>query len=178
MIMITTIIIYYHYYYYSTAPRIPPRSPWWERLWRLVGISLCTLWAWHRLHVGCLMASWRVRELHKLLLEDLGGSSRLSELAKSRFIGPVGVWEAHKSRSVVPVGVWRPPGMLRSHDLSCLSVFGGLPGSYGTLRRTNDWPSRWGVGARHSKIFRSLECLEGSLSDTPCSLRAAYYYYY
>ena len=39
-------------------------------------------------------------------MEDLGGSWGLSELAKSRFIGPVGVWEAHKSRSVVPVGVW------------------------------------------------------------------------
>ena len=46
------------------------------------------------------------------MLEDLGGFWGLSELAKSRFIGPVGVWEAHKSRSVVPVGVWRLPGML------------------------------------------------------------------
>ena len=35
----------------------------------------------------------------------LGGSWGLSELAKSRFIGPVDVWEADRSRSVVPVGV-------------------------------------------------------------------------
>ena len=46
------------------------------------------------------MASSRVRERHKPLLEDLGRSWGLSEPAKSRFIGPVGVWEAHKSRSV------------------------------------------------------------------------------
>ena len=45
-------------------------------------------------------------------MEDLGGAWRLSERAESKFIGPVGVWEAHKSRSVVPVGVWRLPDML------------------------------------------------------------------
>ena len=94
------------------------------------------------------MASSRVRELHKLLLEDLGGSWGLSELAKSRFIGPVGVWEAHKSRSVVPVSVWRPPRMLRSHDLSCLSVFGGLPGCYEGDWRGFGGPNRMGFGAR------------------------------
>ena len=79
------------------------------------------------------MAPWRVRKLHKLLLEDVGGSWGFSGLAKSRFIGPVGVWEADKSRSVVPVGVWRRPGMVRSHDLLCLSVFGGLPGCSGMV---------------------------------------------
>ena len=89
-------------------------------------------------------SSWRI-------LEALGGSRSLqnqdssalsvsqklpgspSKHPKSRSIGPVGVWEAHNSRSVVPVGVWRLPGMLRSHDLSCLSVFGDLPGGYETF---------------------------------------------
>ena len=45
-------------------------------------------------------------------MEDLGGFGGLSKLAKSRFIDPVGVWEAHKSRSVVLVSVWKLPGML------------------------------------------------------------------
>ena len=58
------------------------------------------------------MVSGRVRELQKLFLEDLEGFWGLSKLPKSRFIGLVGVWEAHNSRSVVLVGVWRPPGML------------------------------------------------------------------
>ena len=140
-----------------TAPRIPPRAPWWERLWRFVGMTLGSLGAWHRLHVGCRMASRRVREFHKLLLDDLGGTWGLSELAKTRFIGPVGVWEAHNSRSVVPVGVWRPPGMLWSHDLSCLSVLGGLPWGYEGFRTTFGPPNRWGFGARPSKIFRSSD---------------------
>ena len=92
------------------------------------------------------------------MLEDLGGSWGLSELAKSRFIGPVGVWEAHNSRSVVPVGVWRPPGMFRSHDLSCLSVFGGLPGGYETFRTTFDGPSAdLIVGGLGPALQRSLD---------------------
>ena len=106
------------------------------------------------------MASSRVRELHKLLLEDLGGSWGLSEFAKSKFIGPVGVWEAHKSRSVVLVSVWRLPRMLRSHDLSCLSVFGGLPG--GVWR-----PPGWLLhvfGSSTSSSWRTLEVLGGSRS--------------
>ena len=92
-------------------------------------------------------SSWRI-------LKALGG---FSEVAKSRFIGPVGVWEAHNSRSVVPVGVWRLPGMLRSHDLLCLSVFGGLRGGHETFRTTFDGPNRWGFGARPSSFFRSLD---------------------
>ena len=109
------------------------------------------------------MVSGRVWEFQKLLLEDLGSSWGLSKLPKSRFIGPVSVWEAHNSRSAVPVGVWRPPGMFGSHDQSCLSVLGGLPGSYEADRPGFDGVSAdlivGGFGARPSKIFRSLEML-------------------
>ena len=45
-------------------------------------------------------------------MEDHAGSWGLSEVAKTKFIGAVDVWEAHKSGSVVPVGVWRLPGVL------------------------------------------------------------------
>ena len=94
-------------------------------------------------------------------------------------------------------------GRLTNHDLSSLSVFGSFPeGSEVTIyracrcleasqratepfgRRTTgvrpsyDPPNCCGSGARLSKILRSLECLGGCLSDTPCSLRAANYYHY
>ena len=90
-------------------------------------------------------SSWRI-------LEVLGGSRSLqdhdpsalsvsqklpgspSKHPRSRSIGPVGVWDAPKSRSIVPGSVWRPPGVLRTHDLSCLRVFGGLPGCDGSDR--------------------------------------------
>ena len=104
------------------------------------------------------MVPGRVRELHKLLLEDLGGSWGLSKFAKLRFIDQVGVWEAHNSRSVVPVSVWRLPRMLRSHDLSCLSVFGGLPGGVWS-------PPGWLLhvfGSSTSSSWISLESLGGS----------------
>ena len=75
----------------------------------LVGRILGSRASRHRLHVGRLKASGRVRELHKLLLEALGGS-----------------WSFQKhDASALSVS-----GRLGSHDLSCLSVFGGLPGCY------------------------------------------------
>ena len=86
----------------------------------------------------------------------LGGSWKLSELAKSRFICLVGVWEADKSRSVVPVGVWKPPGMLRSHDLSCLSVFGGFPESDEGDWPGFDLPNRGGFGAAERYLVTSI----------------------
>ena len=102
------------------------------------------------------------------LLEDFGSSWGLSELAKSRFIGPVGVWEAHKSRSDVPVGVRRPPRMLRSHDLSCLAVFGGLPGGFLTCSGApqaplgGSWRLLGALAAPQVTIHRSCRCLGGS----------------
>ena len=55
--------------------------------------------------------------------------------------------------------------MLRSHDLSCLSVFGGLPGCYGGDRPGFDGASTdlidGGLGPpKDLKILRSLESLE------------------
>ena len=91
-----------------------------------------------------------------------------SKLPKSRSIGPVGVWEAHKSRSVVPVGVWKPPGMLRSHDLSCLSVFGSLPDGFLTCSGApqaplgGSWRLLAALGACKIKIQRPCRCLGGS----------------
>ena len=79
----------------------------------VVGSILGSRASGHRLHVGRLKASGRVRELHKLLLEALGGA-----------------WSSQKhDASALSV-----PGRLGSHDLSCLSVFGGLPGCSGTDR--------------------------------------------
>ena len=124
-------------------------------------------------------SSWRV-------LEALGGSRTLqhqgssalsvssnlsggpSKFPKSRSIGLVGVWEAHNSRSVVPVGVWRLPGMLRSHDLSCLSVFGGLPDGFLTCSGApqaslvGSWRLLGALGACKIKIHRPCRCLGGS----------------
>ena len=95
-------------------------------------------------------------------LEDLGGSWRLSELAESRFIGPVGVWETYNSRSVVPVGVWRPPGMLRSHDLSCLSVSGRLTShDLSCLSVSEGLPE-----CSEVTIYRACRCLEASQGAT------------
>ena len=82
-------------------------------------------------------SSWRI-------LEALGGSRSLQNQSSSA----LSVWEPHKSRSVMPVGVWRRPGMVRSHDVSCLAVFGGLPGCYEGDRPSYDPPNRWGFGAR------------------------------
>ena len=77
---------------------------------RILGFRACR----HRLHVGRLKASGRVRELHKLLLEALGSS-----------------WSFQKhDASALSVS-----GRLGSHDLSFLSVFGGLPGGHGSV-----WP--------------------------------------
>ena len=91
-------------------------------------------------------------------MEDLGGSWGLSELAKSRFIGLVGVWEAHESRSVVPVGVWRLLGMLRSHDRSCLSVSGRLTShDQSCLSVSGSLPD-----CSEVMIHRSCWCLEAS----------------
>ena len=43
--------------------------------------------------------------------------------------------------------------MLRSHDLSCLSVFGGLPGGYGGFRPPLDPPS-----GMLSSAFSAFNC--------------------
>ena len=48
--------------------------------------------------------------------------------------------------------------MLQSHDLSCLSVFGGLPGGYGTFRTTFDpAATHLIVGGLGSALLRSLD---------------------
>ena len=72
---------------------------------KLVGRILGSRASGHRLHVGRLKASGRVRELPKLLLEALGGSWR---------------FQKHDA-SALSVS-----GRLGRHDLSCLSVFGGI----------------------------------------------------
>ena len=116
---------------------------------------------WSQLRASWSAWNWSstrtlVRELHKLVLEDLGGSwgvlgackikiHRLcrclggSQITIRRACGCLEAsWNVPKSRSVVPVSVWRPPSVLRSHNLSCLSVFGGPLGGYDTFRTPFD----------------------------------------
>ena len=87
---------------------------------KLVGRILGSRASGHMLHVGRLKASGRVRKLHKLLLEAIGGS-----------------WSFQKhDASALSVS-----GRLGSHDLSCLSVFGGLPGGHESDRPPCDPPA-------------------------------------
>ena len=103
--------------------------------WRLMGaLGVCKIkihrpsWC-PRSYQGAPRSSPRHDPSALSVSQELPGSSW--KHPKTRSICPVGVWKAHKSRPVVPVGVWRPPGMLGSHDLSCLSVFASLPGCSG-----------------------------------------------
>ena len=83
-------------------------------------------------------------------------------------INPVDVWEAHKSRSVLLVSVCRLPGMLRSHDLSCLAVFGGLPDGSWTCSGApkallgGSWKLLGALEASQVTIHRPCRCLGGS----------------
>ena len=95
----------------------------------VVGRILGSRASGHRLHVGRLKASGRVRELHKLLLKALGCS-----------------WSFQKhDASALSVS-----GRLGSRDLSCLSVFGSLPGGHEGDRTSCEGPNRWGSGAAES----------------------------
>ena len=104
---------------------------------KLVGRILGSRASGHRLHVGRLKASGRVRELRKFLSDALGGS-----------------WSFQKhDASALSVS-----GRLGSHDLSCLSVFGGLPGWYDGDRSGFDPAStHLIVGGLGSALQRSLD---------------------
>ncbi len=65
--------------------------------------------------------------------------------------------------------------MLRSHDLSCLSVVGCLPGSYGGRLGQDGFPNRWGSGARPSSLDVQ-KCLEAVFVLTRRSPRAGIFF--
>ena len=112
------------------------------------------------------------------ILEALGGSRSLQNHDPSALSVSQNPHGAPRGSASHDPSVLFVSGRLRGHDLSCLSVFGGLPGNDEGDWPGFDGPNRWGSGAAESYLVTSRLGTSASYLTRLAPVGAANYDYF